>query len=817
MTCFARAAFLPLLLVITSVPGLAAQSTTLRPSGTEASKGREENRHGRSLAALEHFDRAVKLARQDHNVPDESRALLGQMGTQIRLFRYRAALVSADQALKLTETTHDALLQGAISNNLATIYQQVGDSEQALHAAEMSVNYLRKAGDRKDYLAKALLNLGDILTSLKNAGTALAIYQEATAIAHASGFRDIEAQADDHLGQTLTDINDFPAASKALMAAHSLLLEAKDTDKLALVTSDLAVLAYKQHDYMNALHLIDIAATSSSFSLRIIPPYESVNLRGKILRELGRGDDALLWFEKAVKLADQWTRNAPPGDSTTIRTSVLLHDVYQDYIQMAAHLAIARHNPALSEKALSVLTYHRAFSLRQQTLATLQRDLKLPPQYFSDLEELQQLQAQVSLRQPGPEHDAARRRLIVLRRDLVTMEMRAGLEPDSETVHDTRGQSKHLVKRLQMQLRNNEMLLTYSLSKPSSYVWAISRYRIELRELEVDDSIAEKAVRFRKAVQESRPFQTEGMDLARAIFPSFSGQFYQMENWILVPDGALLDSIPFSCLPNLPEHREQDPVIASKTLRFLPSVMILNHHPLYPKEERFVGVADPIYNLADARRRHTTAVRQNRTKTISLARLVATNHEAVASAAASGARDVQILSGRSASVAELRKALSKPPTVLHFALHIVSPNDAGTLLPIGNEAGIALSLTDSNFPELITKEVVATLSVPGTIVVMNGCASQQGEILPSAGLIGLSRAWLLAGASAVIVSSWPTKDTSGAFFLSFYKSFRQNRSSDLIIRATAALKDAENEMRQSRGYQGNSAYWAAYSLITGGA
>jgi CHAT domain-containing protein len=146
-------------------------------------------------------------------------------------------------------------------------------------------------------------------------------------------------------------------------------------------------------------------------------------------------------------------------------------------------------------------------------------------------------------------------------------------------------------------------------------------------------------------------------------------------------------------------------------------------------------------------------------------------------------------------------------------VHVVSPqNESGT----ADEAALALSLTNDNMPELLTKEAIATLRVPGSLVVLSGCSSQQGENLPSAGLVGLSRAWLLAGASAVIVSAWPTPDDSGRFFTAFYKHLQSQSapSGNIAQRAATALQQTQLDMQHSTGYRSSPSFWAAYSIIS---
>jgi CHAT domain-containing protein len=150
------------------------------------------------------------------------------------------------------------------------------------------------------------------------------------------------------------------------------------------------------------------------------------------------------------------------------------------------------------------------------------------------------------------------------------------------------------------------------------------------------------------------------------------------------------------------------------------------------------------------------------------------------------------------------------------ARYTISIADWGSLVAgLGPERGF-FPKRNQRAPELLTREAIAEYRVPGSLVVMSGCSSQRGETLPSAGLIGLSRAWLLAGASAVIVSAWPTPDDSGRFFSSFYSHLQPltSTSGSLAKRAAIALQQAQLEMRQSNAYGNSPSFWAAYSVVS---
>jgi CHAT domain-containing protein len=75
---------------------------------------------------------------------------------------------------------------------------------------------------------------------------------------------------------------------------------------------------------------------------------------------------------------------------------------------------------------------------------------------------------------------------------------------------------------------------------------------------------------------------------------------------------------------------------------------------------------------------------------------------------------------------------------------------------------------------------------------------------------------LLAGASAVIVSAWPTPDDSGLFFEVFYQQLakQKTKSTPFVERAATALEQTQQRMRRDGGFRSSPSYWAAYALIS---
>ena len=107
---------------------------------------------------------------------------------------------------------------------------------------------------------------------------------------------------------------------------------------------------------------------------------------------------------------------------------------------------------------------------------------------------------------------------------------------------------------------------------------------------------------------------------------------------------------------------------------------------------------------------------------------------------------------------------------------------------------------------LLTMNEVQESGCRAQLVVLSCCYSGLGEI-KAEGVIGLTRAFLAAGARAVVASLWAIDDEATRLFMSFfYTRLRSGES------ASMSLQQARREMRKTPKYC-KPKFWAAFFLI----
>jgi CHAT domain-containing protein len=148
------------------------------------------------------------------------------------------------------------------------------------------------------------------------------------------------------------------------------------------------------------------------------------------------------------------------------------------------------------------------------------------------------------------------------------------------------------------------------------------------------------------------------------------------------------------------------------------------------------------------------------------------------------------------SAARLRELPLKRFGTLHFATHAVAssldPRRCAVIFSHGERLGI---------------QEIAALDLGPALVVLSACRTGEGEVIPGEGVVGLSWAFLRAGARGVAASLWSVEDRSTAELM--VALHRNLKSGHDPVRALAL---AQRELAATRTHP---AYWAPFVVILG--
>jgi CHAT domain-containing protein len=763
-------------------------------------------RAGQFQAAAALAEEGYGAARQARQPSLAARFLSNLGGCRFALHQYGDALKAFLDARALAESAGDRVTAGALDFNISSLYSQIGKVDAAVASAERALTRLT-GPERARYLPKLLIHMASLRAQQDRMPEALALFRQGIAAADRAGDTELYAQGWNRLGEEFLKHHELPQAEHALLEAYRI-RKLHHSPTLETSYRNLGRLRLEQGDLRSALTLLDEAVRRAERPGGLLPTWTLYYYRGRVCLAQGELPQAWADLRVAVRLLRTWRRLAPPADSARIGMENWddVPQLYASLVEAGNRLYFQTHRVALAQETLAAAEENRAASLRALLSEPQNWRRHLPPQYWETLHQLELAEVQ-SLRTPGAGAEA---RMQQLENALIEWEVRAGSNSPTD--------APDLLARARQHLPADTVLLSFHLGSPASYLWAVSRSDFGLFRLPDRAQMTRMAARWEAALRAGRPEASpEGWQLFRALFGPLSPAFRRKPHWLLALDSQLFE-VPFAALA------AEAPGGAPVFLAERHSLQIVSGMDMLTRERTprrnsglFVGIADPVYNPADARwpkapppphvasigwnpfASHTVAASQD----LQLARLPGSAREVQACAAAWDSPQPPILlEGLRACRRQLLAALADGPAVLHFATHVLHSRQHP-------HAGlIVLSLTPNGQSEVLSAAEIATWNVPGALVSLSGCSSGAADAFAGSGLMGLTRAWLAAGARAVIASHWPQPDDAGALFSSFYGYLHRFPGA----RPAAALEHAQQDMIRSASWRSNPRYWGAYFI-----
>ncbi len=572
--------------------------------------------------------------------------------------------------------------------------------------------------------------------------------------------------------------NDNPTALSALEQALPLPKAAGLVRQLAEAQSLLANIYREQGDLRKAEQFAALAAASTQASGDIW----SVPLRLQTLAELkiSRGE-----YPEADRVYD---RAAAFVDSTVGKVSGVLDKT-----------ALIRASSELYSQHFCLIAQHlddpaKAFSIVEQVRGRVTTDLLMAGSVTpEEAKESERAISQLRLKLMGARSTAEVRSI----RDQIFMaEQSRWITPEVSILkarsHETIG-----IERVQKSLIASSVILEYVVADPRSYCLVISGTGSRIVPLASKDRIDTLVAAYLKTVKTRQPAREEGRQLYDVLLRPIPEAEHK-EILVVIRDGRL-HLVPFDGFIDVSERY----IAETRTVIYAPS-------------------ATSFYLLTQQRRRPHTfphallavggiPYNPNELKQASLTRgydanqlsdLPASKGEALAAEAAIHDRSDPLLLGSSATKSAFKRAGLAEYRIIHLAVH----GFASTADP--NRAALVL-LSDPSVGEdgFLQASEIVQLRLNADLVVLSACDTAVGPVQGEEGIAALSRAFLLAGAKAVVSTLWSIDDT---YSLVVMKQFYEHLAAHEP--AAYALTEAKRDTLRKFGRTAVPYYWAGFTF-----
>jgi len=754
---------------------------------------------GRYLDARTSFLAAASISQRAGDPRSAAMNWNNAGGSALARRDYREALQDFLKARRTARASHQLIPLAITMNNLASLYLQVGNPSAAVQIATEALHGPAGGADSR-IRPKLRFQLAGALARMNRFDEARVIYRQAIGELEEEGDFDSAARVLASLGTAAIEANRLDEAETALREGL-LLVKAHRLTASANILRGLANLKSLQGDSRSAARLFQAAIDAPE---SLMPRWAIYADRGRFRINNGNLPGALSDFRAARKIAARLRADVVPADQDRIALESGLGSIAAGLVDAGNLLARRTSDRRYLRETFDVAEQDRLWSLRALVPTPNDWRTRLPASYW-DLLARYQANERSLVAQSSPE---ARRQEASLQLRLQEVEAEAANGHRGDPFSGAGAKTESALNHVTRVLDADSVLLSFHVTKSSGWLWAVDRNGVDVYPIPSLDALKSRVADFALAVRQGDVRAVaSGRSLYKDLFGAVPASYLSHKRWLLELDGPLFD-VPFAALvvgegkaeDSESGIRKDEPIylIARAAPQIVPGALMLE--PRAPRGNgEFLGIGDPVYNAADSRYRG-----DGKKQDVVLARLPDTAAELQACSRVWKPASTRILTGEDAGIASVRAALRSNPSVIHFATHIVTaPGDYSSGL-------IALSLDRSGAMGLMGPTEIAAHTVSANLVVLNGCHSGQGDALPEAGLMGLTRAWLGAGAKAVLATRWDIPDEAGqTVMVEFYRALRAHPERGSAF----ALRQAQLRVSGNRDSPSTPAVWAAYYLL----
>jgi CHAT domain-containing protein len=720
------------------------------------------------------------------------------------------------------KTRADQLAQEA---NLLYIQSTTESWQQAIGKWQEALPLYRQLGDRENE-ANLLLIIAFTYNLLGEKPKALDYFQQTRPLFHALGNSESEILVLNAIGVIYSSLEETQQALDYYEQALSLARSINNRKSESTTLYQIAELYKKLKDEHKSLDYYQqaLSLTNDDNPVKSLILYNIALLQ----KNLGNLSESFKNIEASIALFEA-DRSRIVDLELRQTHSFIARDLYELYIDLSIELNKQNPNSGYDIKGFNASERMRGRNLLELLAESnidiregvdpelLQQERELNEQL--DIIERSRIQASTMDATEAVKNQLDRERLNLLSQ---RQQLQASIRFSNPNYANLKQPQPIELKQLKEQILDADtVLLQYSLGEQRSFVWGITQESQAIYELPSRQIIEDAAKNYYGLVSnvgELNLVNESARKLSDIILAPVT-DLLTKKRIVIVGDGILLytpfQSLPFTDfnskkLKNLVEGYEIINLPSSSTISMLREKIV--NKKVAPKS---IGIfADPIFNFNDERIKKNNGNnrsieesdldRETRVNDTDLDRLIGTRKEAETIAKLFPTSNRQVYLDFDANRTNATSKDLSQYKILHFATHGLLNSENPEL------SGIVMSLFDINGKSVngyLRLNDIFNLSLNADLVVLSACETGLGKEVKGEGLIGLTRGFMYAGASRLVVSLWSVDDEATAELMSrFYTKMSQENISPQV-----ALRQAQLEIQQIPKWS-HPFFWAGFVI-----
>jgi CHAT domain-containing protein len=749
-----------------------------------------ENRRGEQRKALEYYNRAATAADRSNDAPARVAARADMTEALLGLSRYDAALASSQEGFEIAERAGGKGLRARALFALAQANAHVWNLDRsaelwaATNEAYRAVGELRSAALALKQGVETWFALGDFdraaadgaaaVDELRATGQLQYLAETTARLALSEVRRGRMEEARVWADRARADLPNAPV-SRHLFVHND----------LGIVEAELGELARARADFARVLEVAQRIG-NIEYEWRAHWGFGRTALRDKPV-------EAIAPLERAIASVERLRQTIPEAG---LRAAFMINRVGPYETLVEAHMATSS-NPRdegvrrafeIAERARSraladLLAEARAQMTDARLAAVREEETSFGLRFSA-------VQKRIAGATEPAARAAALEELQELERHYETLVVRIRRDnPSYAALAYPRALS---LGEITSALARDEALVEFLMTDKQGFAWIVRRDSVRGYRVPGGKSL-DPQIRLLTALlaaRDDRAIEQLGAQLYATLLAPGEEALRGVRRITIVPDGVL-QRLPFSLL-----RSNERWLIETHTVTLAPSATILQ----FLRQPRAARAPEPLLALAAPVADPGHAALFDRG--VGDFRDLAHATEEVADArriVGTGPDSARV--GSEASESTLKGSDASRYRILHFAAHAI----ADEVVP--RRSAILLA-SDGQDDGLLQVSEIANLSLNADLVVLAACRSHVGRLVRGEGLLSLSRAFMHAGARAVVATAWSVSDRETAWLMRrFYAALRDGAAPD------EALRRAQLEALGSRGAHSAANVWAAFVVL----